>query len=221
MMSISLKSLALATGTTALVLGSLSPASAFTVFTNRALWQAAVDAITGSVTTTDTFNTNIVPAQSIVLSSGIVSTNSFPPDVTSTNSVSGGRFLNATDGDATASSATVTWTFPSAVRAFGANFFGATAGRLTLTGDFDGTGNQTLPVNSTIGGENGFLGVIGDANFGSIVFGNATNANDNFSIDNASFATVSAPTGVPEPSTVAGLLFSGVGLLVARRGRRA
>ncbi len=119
-----LKSFSLATVfTTTLVLSSVSSAEAFTTFTNRTAWQAAVDTIAGSVTTTDTFSNNIASAQTITLDSGIVSANSFPPAVAfGDNSVSGGLFFNATDGDAGVASATITWTFPSPVFAFGADF---------------------------------------------------------------------------------------------------
>ena len=218
-----LKSFSLATVfTTTLVLSSVSSAEAFTIFTNRTAWQAAVDAIAGSVTTTDTFSNNIASAQTITLDSGIVSANSFPPAVAfGDNSVSGGLFFNATDGDAGVASATITWTFPSPVFAFGADFIGTAAGRLNLTGNFDGTGNQTLLVNNSIGGANGFLGIIGNANFRSIVFGTNTNDLDIFQIDSASFASAaSVPVAVPEPGMITGLVFLGGGLVVRRLAKR-
>jgi hypothetical protein len=182
------------------VLSSVSSAEAFTTFTNRTAWQAAVDTIAGSVTTTDTFSNNIASAQTITLDSGIVSANSFPPAVAfGDNSVSGGLFFNATDGD----------------------FIGTAAGRLNLTGNFDGTGNQTLLVNNSIGGANGFLGIIGNANFSSIVFGNNTNTDDVFQIDSASFASAaSVPVAVPEPGMITGLVFLGGGLVVRRLAKR-
>ncbi len=217
-----LKSFSLATVfTTTLVLSSVSSAEAFTTFTNRTAWQAAVDAIAGSVTTTDTFTNNIASAQTITLDSGIVSANSSPPAVAfGDNSVSGGFFNNSTDGDARDASATITWTFPSPVFAFGADFLSANNGGLNLTGNFDGTGNQTLLVNNSIGGANGFLGIIGNANFSSIVFGNNTTL-DVFDIDSASFASVaSVPVAVPEPGMITGLVFLGGGLVVRCLAKR-
>ena len=71
----SLKSFALITGTATLLLGGMSSADA-TVYTNRALWEAA---LSGSTIITDTFSNTIPSAQSITLDSGIVSTNSSPP----------------------------------------------------------------------------------------------------------------------------------------------
>ncbi len=218
-----LKSFSLATVfTTTLVLSSVSSAEAFTTFTNRTAWQAAVDAIAGSVTTTDTFTNNIASAQTITLDSGIVSANSFPPAVMfGDNSVGGGLFNNATDGDASDASATITWTFPSPVFAFGADFLSTNPGWLNLTGNFDGTGNQTLLVNDSIGGADGFLGIIGNANFSSIVFGNNTTSLDTFHIDSASFASVaSVPVAVPEPGMITGLVFLGGGLVVRCLAKR-
>ena len=204
------------------MLSSVSSAEAFTTFTNRTAWQAAVDAIAGSVTTTDTFSNNIASAQTITLDSGIVSANSFPPAVAfEDNSVSGGLFLNSTDGDASSASTTITWTFPSPVFAFGADFLNTNPNQLNLTGNFDGTGNQTLLVNNSIGGANGFLGIIGNANFRSIVFGTNTNDLDIFQIDSASFASVaSVPVAVPEPGMITGLVFLGGGLVVRRLAKR-
>jgi hypothetical protein len=204
--------------TTTLVLSSVSAAEAFTIFTDRTAWQAAVDAIAGSVTTTDTFSNNIASAQTITLDSGIVSVNSFPPDATlfEDNRVSGGFFRNAT-GNVSVTSETITWTFPSSVFAFGADFNLVDVDSLTLTGNFDGTGNQTLIVNNTIGGANGFLGIIGNANFSSIIFGNNA-LGDVFAINNAYFASVAA--AVPEPSTITGLMFLGGGLVARRLAKR-
>lgn len=137
------------------------------------------------------------------------------------NSVGGGLFNNATDGDASDASATITWTFPSPVFAFGADFLSTNPGWLNLTGNFDGTGNQTLLVNDSIGGADGFLGIIGNANFSSIVFGNNTTSLDTFHIDSASFASVaSVPVAVPEPGMITGLVFLGGGLVVRCLAKR-
>ncbi|MEG3437185.1 PEP-CTERM sorting domain-containing protein [Pannus brasiliensis CCIBt3594] len=214
MLSATVKSFALAAGTATFVLGSLSSARAFTVYTDRAAWQAAVDALNG-VTTTDTFSTDIGSAQSILLDSGITSTNS--PEVTlpnafNNNSVSGGVYQNAAGG-ATAS-ATITWDFPKSVFAFGADFISANSNGLTLSGNFDGLGIQNILVNNTIGGANGFLGVIGTANFSSIFFSSGNGVVDGFSIQNASFSST------PEPGTVMALGILGGGLFLSRRDKR-
>ncbi|MFO1429266.1 MAG: PEP-CTERM sorting domain-containing protein [Candidatus Competibacteraceae bacterium] len=210
-----LKSLVLITGTTTLFLGGMSAASAYTIYTDRAAWEAA---LSGSTIITDTFSNTIPSAQSITLDSGIVSTNSSPPALpnsfnnNSVNIVTPGAYDNAVGG--TTASATITWVFPSDVFAFGADFISANLDRLTLTGNFDGTGDQSILVNNTIGGPDGFLGVIGTAKFSSIVFSSANSVLDSFAIDNASFA-------VPEPGTIALVLVGGLGLLSSRRVKRS
>ncbi len=214
----SLKSFALITGTATLLLGGMPSASAYQIYTSRAAWEAA---LSGSAIITDTFSNPIGSAQSITLDSGIVSTNSNPPTLPNAfnnNSVSGGVYSNATQaGTSNSASNTVTWVFPSNhVFAFGADFISANLDSLTLIGNFDGAGDQTILVNNTIGGPSGFLGVVGTANLSSIVFGNASTTVDSFSIDNASFAFA-----VPEPGTIALVLVGGLGLLSSRRVKRS
>jgi len=97
------------------------------------------------------------------------------------------------------------------VLAFGADFFRVDV--LTVTGNFDGTGDQTISINPTIGGENGFLGIIGTAEFSSVIFANNTTDVDSFSIDNASFATK-----VPEPNAVVAFAILGGSLFLIRVG---
>ncbi|MGB5594961.1 MAG: PEP-CTERM sorting domain-containing protein, partial [Crocosphaera sp.] len=161
---------------------------------------------------------DIALAQSITLDSGIISTNSPPAVGFGDNSVSGGVYNNATDGDGNFGSPTVTWDFPELISAFGADFIGLDDGQLTLTGNFDGTGDQTLTVFTEIGGSDGFLGIVGMANFSSIVFGNNTNSVDAFDIDNASFATPAE--SVPEPSSILALGMLGSSLLLTKRGKK-
>lgn len=180
------------------LLGLAAPGSAVTIYTNRTAWEAA---LSGRLIVTDTFSNPISSAQTITFDSGIVSTNSGPavlPNTFKNNSVSEvvpgtNVYDNATQAGSGTASNTVTWLFPTAVTAFGADFFGAGANRLSLNGDFDGTGLQSLIVNTTIGGSDGFLGVIGTTSFTSIILGNPLTQVDSFSIDNASFAPVPSP----------------------------
>jgi len=161
-------------------------------YTNRTAWEAALATNPSYKITIDTFSNTISSAQSITLDSGIVSTNSAPPTLPNSfnnNSVSivnPGVYDNAS-GTLAGASDTITWQFPATVLAFGADF--SRIDELTLTGNFDGTGDQTISINPTIGGENGFLGIIGTAEFSSVIFANNTTDVDSFSIDNASFAT--------------------------------
>jgi hypothetical protein len=220
-----IKSATLITGAATLLLGT-SSASAYTVYTDRTAWEAAIAASMSSpwyTITTDTFSNPIASAQSITLDSGIVSTNSGPitlPNSFNNNSVdivNPGVYDNAVQaGNGTASN-TITWQFPSPyVWAFGADFISAGEDRLTLTGNFDGTGDQTLNVFNAIGGGTGFLGIVGTAEFDSVVFGNNLEIVDGFSIDNASFAT----KHVPEPSAVVALALVGGSLLLNKRIKR-
>jgi hypothetical protein len=198
--------LALMTGSSVFLLSNVSAADAFTVFTNRAAWEAAS---AGSPIITDTFSTVIPSAQTINLVSGIVSTNSADitlPNAFNNNSTSVdtvGQYANATQALGAeppphTASETITWTFPRPTFAFGADFFSAGEGRLTLEGDFDGTGIQSLTVYSALGNTGtGFLGVVGNANFDSIIFSNNITTVDGFFVDNASFV-------VPEPFTILG-----------------
>ncbi|MFM7475313.1 MAG: PEP-CTERM sorting domain-containing protein, partial [Microcystis aeruginosa] len=98
------------------------------------------------------------------------------------------------------------------VLAFGADFFRVDV--LTVTGNFDGTGDQTISINPTIGGENGFLGIIGTAEFSSVIFANNTTGVDSFSIDNASFATK-----VPEPNAVVAFAILGGSLFLIKKAK--
>jgi hypothetical protein len=211
-----------------LVLGSMAPAQAYSVFTDRTAWQNAVDAISGSVTTTDTFSNPIAKAQSIILDSGITSTNSVPPSPPELNHNSvvdfgtGNYFyINATVTNNVNASATITWNFPTPVFAFGADFLNANMNALNVSGNFDGTGNQTILVDNTIGGVDGFLGIVGLANFNPIIFGNsANNEIDTFFIDNASFATQSATPATPEPNAMVALVLLGGGFFLNRNRKQ-
>lgn len=216
-----LNSLAFATGTVTLLLSSVSSVSAYTIYTNRTAWEAALATNPSYKITTDTFSNTISSAQSITLDSGIVSTNSAPPTLpnqfnnNSVSIVTSGAYDNATQaGTGNSASNTITWQFPAPVWAFGADFFSAGAGRLTLIGNFDGTGDQTILVNNTIGGRDGFLGIVGTAEFSSVVFSNNTTTVDSFEIDNASFATK-----VPEPNMVTAFAILGGSLLLIKKAK--
>jgi len=108
-----LNSLAFATGTVTLLLSSVSSVSAYTIYTNRTAWEAAITANPSYKITTDTFSNTISSAQSITLDSGIVSTNSAPPTLPNSfnnNSVSivnPGVYDNAS-GTLTGASDTIT-----------------------------------------------------------------------------------------------------------------
>jgi len=191
---------ALATGLALIFLSS--PAQAYTIYTDLPSWQSA---LFNYIISTDTFSTTIPSAQSITLASSIISTNSGPitlPNSFNNNSVgilpAAGLYDNAVQaGAAATASNSITWAFPVPVIAFGADFIGAGSNRLSLGGDFDGTGLQTLTVNTALGGQNGFLGVIGTVPFSNVTFGNPLAQVDSFQIDNAYFAPLPVPGPLP------------------------
>jgi hypothetical protein len=198
---------ALATGLALIVLSS--PAQAYTVYTDLPSWQSA---LFNYIISTDTFNTPIPSAQSITFASGIVSTNSGPitlPNSFNNNSVgivTAGLYENAVQaGAAATASNSINWAFPVPVIAFAADFIGAGSNRLSLGGDFDGTGLQTLTVNTALSGSNGFLGVIGTVPFSNVILGNPLAQVDSFQIDNAYFAPV--PVTGPLPVIGASVAF--------------
>ncbi|MEB3335588.1 MAG: PEP-CTERM sorting domain-containing protein [Cyanobacteriota bacterium] len=171
-----------------------APVHAYTIYNDLPTWLVALNAYS---ITTDSFSNDISSNQSIQLDSGITSTNSGPAVLPNppfnNNSVASGVYGNAVQAGAGTASNTITWAFPGPVVAFGADFLSANVGALTLNGDFDGLGVQSILVNDSIGGSNGFLGVIGTAPFSSVSFSNATTTVDSFSMDNASFAPVPGP----------------------------
>lgn len=193
-----------------------SSATAFSVFTDRTAWEAAV---AGSMIVDDPFDNNIVGALQITFDSGVVSTTTaagfFPDD----NGVDSGRWENANDGDAIGASMSTTWDFPMAIIGFGADWEAtADIGPLTVTGDFDGTGLMTVNFGTELGGDGtGFLGIVGLDSFDQVTFESASNFLEIYTADNLSFAKAGTP--IPEPSAV--LCFAvGFGVLGAAQRRR-
>lgn len=215
-----------------------APAAGFEIYTSRAAWEAALADYT---ITTDSFGSTIFSADpsnpSITFDSGVVSTGSVP------NSGSGnftlfGIYLAAVEGEETDFSSflfpTITWTFPTPVIGFAADWLIATYqgpatydGNLTVTGDFDGTGDQTFSISNRVpaidvlsffASSGKFVGIIGESPFTSITFDETVlRGSEEFGATNLYFAAP-APTAVPEPGTLAllGAGLAGLGLLRRR-----
>ncbi|WP_198263759.1 PEP-CTERM sorting domain-containing protein [sulfur-oxidizing endosymbiont of Gigantopelta aegis] len=168
---------------------------AYQIFYDRTNWE---NAIVGSLKT-DNFDNKINNADSITFDSGVVSTSLKSSEYNRILS-SGSYFGSVT------STSTLTWVFPWEILAFGFDIISINSGS-QISGNFDGLGNEIFnPANDNISNQyNGFIGVIGNDTFDTIVFSGAGNR-DSFSINNLSFSK--APT-IPEPAT---LLLMGLGL---------
>ena len=131
-----------------------------TAFTDSARWSTEVARGIGGAITQEAFAQNISKAQSIRFASGIVSTNSNPPNVLlAENAVVNGVYRNAVGSNASSASASITWQFPQPIRAFSAHFSQVADGGLTLSSP-DITGVSWM-VYRQIGGADGFFGFVG------------------------------------------------------------
>jgi hypothetical protein len=189
--------------TTLTVIGCLEAqsAQALTVYTNRAAWQ---NALGGAQITEEFFDTN-QPNGSTLSFNGFTSTGNGTG--TSINRVLNQSYNGAVDGqgDVSALFDTITWNFSQAITAFGADWVSTTTDdRLTITGNFDGTGNQTIhfsdyPQLGTSG--TGFLGIVGNAAFSTLIFSTeAADSSDKFeafNVDHLSFVQIPTPALLP------------------------
>jgi hypothetical protein len=188
------------------VLGGLGQSARGEVvtYTDRTDWINAISA----PLVTDHFDNLIASQDTITLDSGIVST--AIPRVDDYNGVvinyAGSRVYSGRVGTAgQPAPVSIDWVFPEAITAFGGDFDFLNPDGLTVTGDFDGNGWQTISVASVVGGNtkgfnSGFFGIVSTGTFDSITW--STNDDSEwFFIDNFSFDG----TVIPEPSTLATL----------------
>jgi hypothetical protein len=207
-----------ATASIAAALSWAGPAHAVQIFTDRTAWEAA---LAGAAITTDPFDNAIPPATTLTFDSGVISTGT--PSSAGNNSVDSGFYNGGAGGtDQNFAYESITWTFPLPIIGLGVDLFSAAnASGLTLTGNFDGTGDQTISIFDVLGAPGtGFLGFIGDAPISSILFTDeglpSSSSFEIYQIDNLSFA---AAVAVPEPATLAlfGAGLAGLGWIALRR----
>lgn len=172
---------------------------------DRSAWEAAVS---GEITT-DTFSSDIANAASITFDSGVTSQAFDPQDspvnnlVDSTLGTSGRYSAILRTSTATNNGyESITWTFPTAVTAFGIDFFSIGGSReVSVLGDF-GMGNESFDLRELFiddgGLDQGFFGIVASSPFTIITLEAVSPGfagNDAFTADNLSFAKV------PEPGT--------------------
>jgi len=208
-----------AIATSIFFMGSLASSQAVMMFVDagfdRSGWEAAV---TGTITN-ENFDTLMGQSDTLNFPSGLMSVASgatgSPNHLVSLNAGTSSNTLATTLNTATSAVngyTSVTWTFPTAVYAFGADFLSIGGSReVGPTGVFD-SGSQHFILRDLFGGDQGFFGVVSTTPFTQITL-EATGSiasNDSIRIDNAAFA-------VPEPSSLALLGLGGMFAFMRRR----
>ena len=176
-------------------------AATVNVYTDRTAWESA---LAGFTINTETFSNPITAADVITLDNGIISTAS-PSGLNSTaNNVEDGQYYAYTCSRVPCTyPAEYDWALPSATYAIGADFFSLAPQRIDIDGvkmDIDSLGFVGMTINDSIGGTDGFYGIISDTLFDNIDFRCYLSCGDGFHIDN--FSIASAPPPVPVPAAI-------------------
>jgi hypothetical protein len=203
-----------------------APADAYTVFTDRAAWEAALTTATFAVDTTETFENAATPPAAIggaiTFDGGIQST---APGALQT--AAGILGVYNVIGDTT-----ISWVLPKPVIGFFGEFASGTRFRLpprlggfthlsslTVSGDFDGNGTEIESIFTNKRLADGFFsfGIIGEKSFDQIVFSltdNSTNLPSHAVFDDFT-------TAIPTPALLPGLIGLGVAALRRKKDETA
>lgn len=199
-------------------LGTLwtNSASAFEIFTDREAW---LETLESKTIMTETFENFIPNAPIITFDGGIISegVKGGATNMVRFNSDYFGRVDTDEDGLGGFYFNEITWTFPEQVWAFGGDFInGAQEEILQVFGNYDGKGETFVDLVDVLGFRgNGFIGIIGEAEFNSITYRSRTDLqpeeSEGFLVDN--FSTAKGDNNgkkVTEPTTILGLLAIGL-----------
>lgn len=186
---------------------------AATIFTDRTAWETAM----GGPIQTETFDNVIPDADVITLDNGIVSSEVVPGTEFGWNQVSAGTFLGR-NGTFTNHPDLITWDFGTTIQGFFADFDAVNVNGLAVSGDFDGTGVQTISIWDAIGSGGGFGLISTGAGFTSLSWTPGSSPSEGFRVDNFSSTPLST-AAVPLP--MSGLLLAGaLGVFGLQRKRK-
>lgn len=205
--------------------------SAATIYTDRISWEAAMVGIGSDLLVVDTFDQPIPDAPFITFKSGVESRGH---NGVGNNDVRQGAYGGNVDSDKDGLDfdqnsdvfESITWRFPAPINGFGADFIEAATGEvLLLSGNFNGTGPQTIDFQDVLGNPGtGFLGLVSPVPFQEITFRSRTGDasqrfNEYWLIDNLSFGSPkpkvqssepdSEPEAIPEPFSAFAILAFG------------
>ena len=165
-----------------------------TTYTDQATWQAAA-----SPTNTITFDTDVANGDSIFIPGSGITATGVNPSMSPANRVNTGIYETTIRpvGAMTTGYESVTFNFSQPIMAIGAVFgsIGGSSRNLTITADWDGTGEESFILRDIIS-SGGFFGVIGTQPFSTVRFDQfmaGTTSNEGFNIDDLQFDGAMVP----------------------------
>ena len=191
-------------------------ASATTVFTDRAVWQASAP----GARVVDSFDADIATADTVTFGSGITASKSstgIPPTLNRVKLGEYDGFLVRDDFR------TITWTLPQPATAFGADFNGGgfELSSLFVTASYSDNAAETFSISDALAQADGFFGLSGSRSISSLLFSTDTGivtspgsiplGGQSFSADNVSLGSVAPIAPVPLPAALP-LMLGGIGI---------